>query len=58
MSDEKNRRISAGKALEHEGVGISDEQRAELDMRLEAHRKDPSDTRSWREVKAKIKDEQ
>lgn len=37
-----------------ESVEVTDEQRAELDKRLEAYRANPSATSPWSEVKARI----
>ncbi len=38
----------------NESFPISDEQKKELEIRLEAYYKNPSEGRSWKEVKANI----
>lgn len=37
-----------------ESFPVSDEQKKELDLRLEAYYKNPNEGRSWKEVKANI----
>ncbi len=37
-----------------ESFPVSDEQKAELDLRLEAYYKNPDEGRSWKEAKANI----
>lgn len=37
------------------GFELSDEQKAELDRRLAEYEKDPSNTRSWEEVRERLR---
>ena len=45
-------------AEEAESVELTDEQRAELDRRLEEHRENPKDLRPWSEVRDRIRDDE
>lgn len=41
-------------AADESAVALTDAQRAELDRRLDAHRRDPDAARPWAEVKARL----
>jgi len=40
--------------LSQEDLSISDEQKKELDLRLESYKKNPDEGKSWKEVKDNI----
>lgn len=43
-------------SLEADAASLTGEQRAELDFRIERHRKNPSDVAPWEQVRVKLFD--